>query len=88
MANCILVQVSFWQDEFVMELTPEERFFYFYLMTNPKSECGVLFQSKKLIELETGYSRDVIDKLIDRFIEYGKVLYNNDTKEFMLVDWN
>lgn len=82
------VQVSFWQDEFVTLLTPEEKFFYVYLMTNPKTtQCGIFYQSKKLIEVETGYSRDTIDKLIDRFIDYGKVLYSNDTKEFMLVNW-
>ena len=82
------VQVSFWQDEFVIELTPEEKFFYVYLMTNPKTtQCGIFYQSKKLIEVETGYSRDTIDKLIDRFIAYGKVLYSNDTKEFMIVNW-
>jgi hypothetical protein len=46
-----------------------ERFFYFYLMTNPKTTSyGILHQSKKLIKLETGYSRDIIDKLIDRLV--------------------
>ena len=57
-------------------------------MTNPKTtQCGIFYQSKKLIEVETGYSRNTIDKLIDRFIAYGKVLYSNDTKEFMIVNW-
>ena len=82
------LQVSFWQDEFVIELTPEEKFFYVYLMTNSKTaQCGIFYQSKKLIEVEIGYSRDTIDKLIDRFISYGKILYSPSTKEFMIVNW-
>ena len=28
------IQVKFWQDDFVLELTPEERYFYMYLVTN------------------------------------------------------
>ncbi|MDX1806780.1 MAG: DNA replication protein DnaD, partial [Paenisporosarcina sp.] len=31
------VQVSFWQDAFVLDLTPEEKYFYIYLMTNSKA---------------------------------------------------
>ena len=37
--------------------------------------------------IETGYNRDTIDKLIDRFIGYGKVLYSASTKEIMIVNW-
>ncbi|TKI91171.1 replication protein, partial [Bacillus wiedmannii] len=31
------VHVSFWQDSFVLDLTPEEKYFYLYLMTNSKT---------------------------------------------------
>jgi hypothetical protein len=82
------LQVSFWQDDFVFELTPEEKFFYVYLMTNCKTtQCGIFCQSKKFIEIETGYNSATVDKLIDRFIAYGKVLYNASTKEIMIVNW-
>lgn len=41
------VQVNFWQDDFVLDLTPEERYFYVYLLTCSKTtQCGIfLFRS-------------------------------------------
>ena len=30
------VERGYWQDEFILELTPEQKFFYLYLMTNNK----------------------------------------------------
>lgn len=82
------VQVSFWQDDFVIELTPEEKFFYIYLMTNSKTkQCGIFSLPKRLIELETGYNRDTVDKLLKRFIEYGKILYSKVSGEIMIINW-
>ena len=52
------VQTSYWQDAFVLDLTPEEKFFYMYLMTNSKTtQCGIYELPKKVIEMETGYNR-------------------------------
>jgi len=83
------VHVSFWQDSFILELTPEEKYFYLYLMTNSKtSQCGVYELPKKIIELETGYNRETVDKLLQRFIDYGKVEYSEVTKEILLKNWH
>jgi DnaD/phage-associated family protein len=80
--------VDFWQDGFVLDLTPEEKYFYIYLMTNSKtSQCGIYELPKRIIETETGYNRETIDKLLSRFIEYGKIRYDDKTKEIMLVNW-
>ncbi len=82
------IHISFWQDEFVLNLTPEEKYFYIYLMTNSKtSQCGVYQIPKKVMELETGYNRETIDKLLNRFIEYKKIEYNEETSEVNLVNW-
>ena len=82
------LQISFWQDSFVLELTPEEKFFYIYLMTNSKtSQSGIYEISKKIIEMETGYNRETVDKLIARFVNYGKILYSEETKEMMILNW-
>lgn len=82
------INTSFWQDPFVLELTPEEKYFYLYIMTNTKtSQCGIYEIPKKIIEIETGYNRETIDKLINRFVEYGKVLYSESTNELMLINW-
>ncbi|SFK95225.1 DnaD domain-containing protein [Salinicoccus halodurans] len=82
------VHVSFWQDSFVLDLSPEEKYFYLYLMTNSKtSQIGIYELPKRVVELETGYNRETVDKLLNRFIEYGKIQYNDTTKEIMLINW-
>mgnify|MGYP000070582566 CR=1 FL=1 len=36
------IHVSFWKDEFIESLTPEQKFFYLYLMTNDRTtQCGI-----------------------------------------------
>lgn len=71
-----------------MELTPEERYFYLYLLTCTKTtQCGIFPLPKRLAEMETGYNRETVDKLMQRFIEYGKVLYDSETKEIYMPNW-
>ena len=82
------VYITFWQDEFILDLTPEEKYFYLYLMTNSKtSQCGIYQLPIKVMEMELGYNRDTIVKLIERFEEYGKIAYDELTKEIALVNW-
>ncbi|WP_242214148.1 DnaD domain-containing protein [Bacillus cereus group sp. BfR-BA-01383] len=82
------VRVNFWQDEFILDLTPEERYFYIYLLTGTKTkQCGIYILPKRLAELETGYSRETVEKLLNRFVEYGKILYDTETKELYITNW-
>ncbi|MDC2865419.1 DnaD domain-containing protein [Bacillus sp. BP-3] len=82
------VQVNFWQDDFVLELTPEERYFYIYLLTCSKTtQCGIYSLPKRLAEMETGYNRETVEKLLQRFIDYGKILYDAETKELYIQNW-
>ena len=82
------VHISFWQDPDVLELTPEQKYFYLYLMTNSKTrQCGCYEISKKVMQLETGYNSETIDKLIDIFIELGKIEYCKNTGEILLKNW-
>lgn len=88
MARYRQIYIDFWQDGFVLDLTPEEKYFYLYLMTNSKTtQCGIYELPKRIIETETGYNRETVEKLLNRFQEYGKVLYDNTTKEIMLLNW-
>ncbi|MGG0186905.1 DnaD domain-containing protein [Bacillus rhizoplanae] len=82
------VQVNFWQDDFVLDLTPEERYFYIYLLTCSKTtQCGIYPLPKRLVEMETGYNRETVEKLLQRFIDYGKILYDVETKELYIQNW-
>lgn len=84
------INVSFWQDSFVLEeLTPEDKYFYLYLMTNSKTnQLGCFSIPIKVIELETGYCRESILKLLDRFCNtYNKILYCKETSEILILNW-
>lgn len=68
------IHIDYWQDGFVLDLTPEEKYFYIYLMTNSKtSQCGIYELPKRIIETETGYNRETVGKLLNRFIDYKKL---------------
>ena len=82
------IHIDYWQDGFVLDLTPEEKYFYIYLMTNSKtSQCGIYELPKRIIETETGYNRETVDKLLDRFVEYKKIVYCEETREVFLMNW-
>lgn len=89
MATFRKVQVEYWQDEFTLQLTPEEKFFYIYLMTNTKSnQIGCYALPKKVIEFETGYNRETVEKLVRRFAEYGKIDYSDESSEILIKNWH
>jgi hypothetical protein len=55
MAKYRQLYTEFWSDSFVLELTPEEKYFYLYLISNSKStQCGIYEISKRTIGIDTG----------------------------------
>ena len=70
MAKYRNVYMSFWTDTKVIdEFTPEDKFFYLYLMTNPHTSlCGCYEISLSQMSAEMGYTKDSISKLINRFM--------------------
>lgn len=85
------IQMAFWTDiKVVDDFTPEDKFFYLYLLTNPHTNlCGCYEISVKQMENETGYSRDTVEKLLKRFAEVHKVAYySQDTKELLVLNWH
>jgi hypothetical protein len=88
MAKYRQIQISFWQDGFILTLPPEEKYFYIYLMSNSKTtQCGIYELPLKVIEMETGLSPDRIFELINKFIGYRKIRYNEETREIFLLNW-
>ena len=85
-----LVYTEFWQDPKVMEeMTPEDKYFYLYLLTNPCTNMiGVYRIVKKQMAFDLGYSIESINSLMDRFINYHKLIkYNENTKELCIVHY-
>ncbi|MEF3306660.1 hypothetical protein [Paenibacillus sp. GYB003] len=82
------VHLSFWQDGFVLTLPPDEKYFYLYLMTNSKTtQCGIYELPLRVIELETGFDAQKVFELIHKFVGYRKIMYNEETREIMLLNW-
>lgn len=88
MAKYRQLRTEFWNDGFVLELSPEEKYFYIYLMTNSSTtQCGVYELPKKLIETQTGFTMEKVDKLLIKFQDNNKIKYSEDTKEILIVNW-
>lgn len=88
MAKYRQVHISFWQDPFIEELEPLQKYFYLYLMTNSKTtQCGCFEISNKLIKYETGLSQEDINNYIELFTENKKIVYSADTNEFLILNW-
>ena len=64
--------------------TPD-KYFYLYLMTNPQTNiCGCYEYSYSQMVRHTGYSKDTIIRLLDRFQNFHKVIqYDEKTKEIL-----
>lgn len=88
MAKYRAIQVDFWEDGFVLDLTPEEKYFYLYLLSNSRTtQCGCYELPYKVIEMQTGYNRETVEKLLQRFVDYKKIEYSADTKEILIKNW-
>ncbi len=90
MAKFRQVHVSFWSDPKVMEeMTPEDKYFYLYLLTNPNTkQIGVYQITKKQMAFDLGYSVESINSLLERFIKNHQIIkYNEDTREICILNW-
>lgn len=83
-----VVDTRFWNDTDVLDtFSVEDKYFYLYLMTNPKcSQLGIYSLPKKVIAFETGYSAEAITVLLDRFENvYHSIAYSKTTQEISLL---
>lgn len=85
------IQLSFWTDSKVDdEFTPEDKYFYLYLLTNPHTNiCGCYEIGEKQCSRETGYNTETISRLLYRFEHVHDVIrYNAKTKEVLILNWH
>jgi len=90
MAKFRMVYTEFWTDSKVVEeFTPEDKYFYLYLLTNPNTtQIGIYEITKKQMAFDMGYSLESIDSLLDRFINHHKLIkYNPETRELAIRNW-
>ena len=85
-----VVDIGFWLDDKILEdYTPEDKYFYLYLMTNPHTtQLGIYPISPKIMACELGYSPEAVKSLIDRFENcYGVIKFSQATKEIALKNY-
>lgn len=82
------ISVTFWSDSFIGDLTPEQKYFYLYLMTNDKTtQCGIYETSIRKMCFDTGYNSETVLKLLDFFQEKNKIRFSKETNEIALLNW-
>ena len=85
------IHLSFWQDTKVTDdFTPEDRYFYLYLLTNPHTNlCGCYEISIKQMANEMGYDVKKVGKLIDRFsFTHNLIRYARSEREILIFHWS
>ncbi len=90
MGNKRLVDVDFWENTTVLEtLSAEDRYFYLFLLTNPcVKQLGIYRISISKAMYYTGYNRDALNALFDRFENvYRMIRYNRDTDEVAIKNY-
>lgn len=85
------IYMTFWDDSKINEtFTPEDRYFYLYLLTNGKTNiCGCYDIGIKRIVTDTGYSQDTVLALLERMERVHNVIrYSPNTNEILLLNWH
>lgn len=85
------VNMSFWTDSKVVDdYTPEDRYFMLYALTNNYTNIiGCYEISIKQMSNDLGYTKEVVENLLNRFKTLHKTIdYDFDTKELMVVNWH
>lgn len=78
MAKNRMINTSFWDDAYIMELDPIEKLLFLYFLTCPLTDlCGAYQITLKRIAFDTGIDRDMVLKILDRFEAAGKMYYRD-----------
>lgn len=83
------IHVQFWSDVFIQSLTPEQKFFFLYLLTNERTkQCGIYEITKRQISYDTGYNVETVEKLINFFQDCKKIKFSFNTNEIAIKNWD
>ena len=86
MATQRYISTSFWDDPWVQELDPSEKFVYMYLLTNPLTTISGIYEiTVRRIMFDTGYNTETIERVLARFEKAGKAFYYE--KYIILPSW-
>lgn len=82
------LHTTFWSDDFIGECSQIEKLFYLYLISNDKTtQSGAYGFSYRYTQFELGISKKEVDELIDFFVASGKIRFNKEHNEVLIVNW-
>jgi DnaD/phage-associated family protein len=90
MAKYRMVRTDFWKNPIALEeMTPEDKYFYLYLLTNSNTtQIGIYRMTKKQMAFDLGYSIETVQSLMERFTRHHKLIrYNPITRELAIKNW-
>ena len=88
MAKYRQIHTTFWNDPLILDLTPEQKYFYIYLLTNPNvKQCGIYEISVRQITYHTGYNKETVEKLLELFVGLNKIVISKKTNEIAIVNF-
>jgi hypothetical protein len=72
------VNTDFWEDDYISELSPLQRYFYLYLITNPKCNLIGMYEiSITRISYDTGFKKDEVRIHLEKFEQDGKLIFES-----------
>lgn len=71
-----MLDTKFWSDNYISELDPSEKLLFLYFITNPFTNiCGIYEITLRQIALDTGFDKDMILRILDRFSRDKKIYF-------------
>jgi hypothetical protein len=72
------INTTFWDDNYIANLDPSEKLVFIYLLTNPATNISGIYQIPiKRIATDTGFEKEMCQKILDRFQKDNKIKYEN-----------
>ena len=79
MANFRQIHVKIWKDPWFLELEPDEKLLFTYLVTNESTNLAGIYEiSMRVMEFETGMTRERLSEILAKFSENDKVYCEGD----------
>lgn len=70
MAKQRIINTKFWNDNFIVELDPLERYLFIYLLTNEHTNiCGIYELPLRVMAFESGLDKEMLNKMLPRLAE-------------------
>lgn len=69
------INTKLWSDNWITNLDPVEKLLFIYLLTNERTTIAGIYELPvKIMAVETGVEKEMIEKVIERFSRDGKVV--------------